>query len=127
MTDRGGEKRSSTRLPMLLRVTYDDRALGVDATENLSRGGLFVQTEHPFEVGSSVALSVSFPGLLNPIELLGRVAWRRPASEGMPAGVGVQVEREEDRRRLEALVTETESGRTKKPPPTYPAGGFHVL
>lgn len=127
MTDRGREKRAAPRLPLLLRVTYDDRALGVDATENLSRSGLFVQTDHPFEVGASVALSVSFPGLLNPIELLGRVAWRRPASEGTLAGVGVQVEREEDRRRLESLVSETAPDRSKDTAPAYPEGGFRVL
>src|SRR5262249_42292432 len=112
---------------MLLRVTYDDRRLGVDATENLSRGGLFVQTDHPFEVGASVALSVSFPRLLNPIELLGRVAWRRPASEGNAAGVGIRVEREEDRRRLEALVSETAPDRPDEAAPAYPEGGFRVL
>jgi uncharacterized protein (TIGR02266 family) len=127
MTDPYADRRSGARLPLLLRVTYDDRRLGVDATENLSRDGLFVQTDHPFEVGSSVALSVSFPGLLNPIELLGRIAWRRPATAGAPAGVGVQVEREEDRRRLEALVSQTTGKEASNPSTTFPEGGFRVL
>ena len=126
MSDAAQNKRSAERLPMLLRVTYNDRALGVDATENLSRGGLFIQTDHPFEAGGSVAVAVSFPGLLNPIELLGRVAWKRVATEGSPAGIGVQVEREEDRQRLEALVTATEP-RDQAGAPVYPEGGFRVL
>lgn len=111
---------------MLLRVTYDDRALGVDATENLSRGGLFVQTDHPFEMGASVALSVSFPGLLSPIELLGKIAWRREAADGVAAGVGIQVEREEDRRRLELLISDT-TPKGPAPETSYPEGGFRVL
>jgi uncharacterized protein (TIGR02266 family) len=127
MTEPGAEKRSSARVPLLLRVTYDDRALGVDATENLSQGGLFIQTDHPFEMGSSVALSVSFPGLLNPVELLGRVAWKRPASEDSPAGIGIQVDRPEDRERLAALVADTGPPLPKPERQIFPDGGFRIL
>ncbi|MFN0061594.1 MAG: response regulator [Myxococcaceae bacterium] len=117
------EKRAFPRRPMLLRVTYEDRALGMDATENLSREGLFIQTEHPFEIGQRVALAVSFPGLLNPIELMGQVAWRRPAKPGTPSGVGIQVEREEDKKRLEALLNYQQPQER----PQYPDGGYRVL
>lgn len=117
------EKRASPRRQMLLRVTYEDRSLGIDATENLSHGGLFIQTEHPFEMGQSVALAVSFPGLLNPIELMGKVAWKRPAKQGSPAGVGIEVERDEDRRRLASLLSSKDVEET----PVYPKEGYRVL
>ena len=41
--------------------------------------------------------------------------------------MGIQVERDEDRRRLEALVSETVSNTKSEGAAGYPAGGFRVL
>ena len=60
------EKRADPRAAFVLRVNFRDRSDCLDATENLSRGGLFVQTSDRFEVGQKVELSVGFPGLLEP-------------------------------------------------------------
>ena len=38
------DKRADPRAPFVLRVNFRDRTDCLDATENLSRGGLFVQT-----------------------------------------------------------------------------------
>src|SRR5262244_2076669 len=98
------EKRADPRAPFVLRVNFRDRADCLDATENLSRGGLFVQTNERFVVGQSVELSLGFPGLLEPVALRGEVVWVRPPRQDTSGGVGIRVAAEEDRRRLESVL-----------------------
>lgn len=97
------EKRLDPRLPFTLRVAFPDRAGLIAASENLSKGGLFVQTDAPLGLGARVRVSLSFPGLLDPVEVRGVVTWARPQSPEVRAGVGIRAD-EEDRPRLEALV-----------------------
>ncbi len=120
------DQRDSTRVPFILRVDYPDHRSFSDATENLSKGGLFIQTEVKLVVGTNVPLSLSFPGLLDPIEIVGRVAWVRPEQAGgRGAGVGIAVESEHHRQLLERLLTaEAQPSATTQAPP---AGGFRVL
>jgi uncharacterized protein (TIGR02266 family) len=118
------EKRQDERFPFVLKVQYADRKAVADATENLSRGGLFIQTEQPWQVGDVVPLSLSFPGLLDPLEIVGRVTWIRPALGSGVGGVGIAVQTDADRKRLEtllALSTETPAAQA------VPATGFRVL
>jgi uncharacterized protein (TIGR02266 family) len=124
MAETGQEKRGHPRVPFVLRVNYPDRARCADATENLSRGGLFIQTELQFEVGQTLPLSLSFPGLMEPIELVGRVAWIRPERDGETGGIGVRVEGELDQRRLSALL---DAATARAQVGRFPAEGFHVL
>lgn len=110
----------------MLRVNYPDRRHCLDATENLSSAGLFIQTDQAFEPGQLVPLSLSFPGLLDPIELVGTVAWVRPATSDERGGVGIRVEREADRKRLSELVHSGEdlAGRQSA---EMPPEGFRIL
>jgi uncharacterized protein (TIGR02266 family) len=90
-----------------LQVQYPEKeGYLADATENLSAGGAFVRTDAPLKVGDRVPLIVSFPGLLPPVELLGVVAWVRPASPESPAGVGLKIpdDRAEDRAKLAGIL-----------------------
>lgn len=103
-SDSDSDNRDHPRLPWVVRVDYPDREKCLDATENLSSGGLFVQTGRDFSIGEEVPLVLSFPGLLEPIHIVGTVAWIRPARGEEKAGVGIRVEREEDRTRLSTLV-----------------------
>ena len=109
------EKRRDPRIPFILKVNYSDRKAATDATENLSRGGLFVQTDQHFEMGQVVPLSLSFPGLLNPLELVGRVAWLRKAENGQSAGVGIEVDNAKDKARLEQLLSTVPEAAPAKP------------
>jgi uncharacterized protein (TIGR02266 family) len=120
------DQRDSPRVPFVLKVDYPDRQAFSDATENLSSGGLFIQTEQPLQVGTKVPLALSFPGLLDPIEIVGRVAWVRPEQAGgRGAGVGIAVETEDHRKRLEKLLSvEAQPAEGTQSPP---AGGFRVL
>ncbi|NVJ02616.1 TIGR02266 family protein [Myxococcus sp. AM009] len=99
------DKRQHPRVPAVLRVDYTDGRQARDVTENLSHEGLFVQTDLSFVMGDEVRLALSFPGLLDPVEVSGTVAWMRPAGPDQPAGVGVRVEREQDRRKLGDILS----------------------
>lgn len=105
MTPGPENKRQHPRIPAVLKVEYADGRQARDVTENLSHAGLFVQTEQAFTLGEDVRLALSFPGLLDPVEVSGIVAWVRPASFDQPGGVGVRVERAEDRRRLGDILS----------------------
>jgi uncharacterized protein (TIGR02266 family) len=121
------DQRRHARLPLVLRVEYPDHARLRDVTENLSRGGLFVQTERAFEKGQEVAVALSFPGLLNPVEVLGVVAWVRPGSTEQPGGIGIRVERDQDRQRLGEILSSAglQSGAAQQA--ALPAEGYRVL
>jgi uncharacterized protein (TIGR02266 family) len=61
----------------------------VAATGNVGQDGLFLQTEEPLKVGQAMAIEISFPGLLAPMTVRGKVIWRREASQDAPPGVGL--------------------------------------
>jgi uncharacterized protein (TIGR02266 family) len=59
---------------------------------NLSRGGLFLETDADVPTGAAIALELSVPGITGTTALHGVVAWRRAveqASEG-PPGLGIE-------------------------------------
>ena len=85
------DQRVDARFPLVLRVDFPDQKQLLDATENLSAGGVFVRTEQTFTQGDTVTLQVSFPGLLEPRSITGEVAWIRPSGVNAPAGVGVRI------------------------------------
>jgi uncharacterized protein (TIGR02266 family) len=96
------ERRAHPRFPLILAVQYVGAESVLDYTENLSEGGLFIRTEREFEAGERVTLVVSFPQLLEPVELEVEVIRRRPPTLDAPAGVAVRVpdDRPDDRTRL---------------------------
>ena len=113
-------------MPLVLRVRFPDQSRMAEVTENLSRGGIFVQTDRSFTQGQQVGLALSFPGLVDPVEVVGTVAWVRPVSPEAPAGVGIRVVRDEDRQRLGDILSA--SGQTRPSDrATHPAEGYRVL
>lgn len=121
------EKREHVRVPIILRVHVPDQRNIYAVTENLSSGGLFVQTDERLNVGQIVPLALSFPGLMDPVEIVGRVAWVRAARGDDAGGIGVRVDGEADRKRLETLVNagSTQSGSVN--PAKFPPEGYRVL
>ena len=81
------------RVPLNLEVEYRTAgAFLVAYTANLSKGGLFIETSRPLTVGTDLLVKFSVPDS-GPIEVRGHVAWIRPtASDGKPAGMGVEFE-----------------------------------
>ncbi|HSN15223.1 MAG TPA: response regulator [Anaeromyxobacteraceae bacterium] len=88
MTD---ERRAHPRFPLILAVQYVGAESVRDYTENLSASGLFIRTERDFTVGERVTLVVSFPQLLEPVELQVEILRKRRAGLESPAGVAVRV------------------------------------
>lgn len=100
------ERRAHPRFPLILAVQYAGAESIRDTTENLSAGGLFIRTEREFAVGERVALVLSFPQLLEPVELTIEVLRRRGGADGGPPGVAVRIppDRAEDLARLAELA-----------------------
>ena len=107
MVFRNDDRRRAPRIPFVLRVGYRNKSQWIDATENLSAGGLFIQTDLSFRIGEEVRVELSFPGLLDPIEINGEVAWVRGPADERGAGVGLQVKDPDERKRLEQLVDQS--------------------
>ncbi len=117
MPPRDGERRESARASVELPIEYDRlNPLLSDYTHNISRGGTFIRTERPLEVGTVVRFTIRAPRLTEPIELRGVVRWVVHANEaerGRPAGMGIAFiyrsagEKEAVQRRLDRLMIES--------------------
>lgn len=85
--------RRQPRLPISLKVQYRTTgAFLVAYSINLSKGGIFLETSEPLEVGEHVSLQFEVPGG-GSLAVDGVVAWVRQGSEdGLPDGMGVQFE-----------------------------------
>ena len=108
MTD---EARRDSRLQHEILVAYRTvDGFMTDWAVNISRGGLFVNTRSPLEIGSEIKLIISLPDGNFPFDLIGRVTWVNAPSDGRhpgPApGMGIEfldVDAEK-RSRLETFV-----------------------
>jgi CheY-like chemotaxis protein len=78
-----------------------------DYTENLSSGGTFIHTTRAFELGTTIQLVLSFPGLLDPVALEGIVRWARGGDQ---PGIGVEFVPGPWLERLDALIVQLRSG-----------------
>jgi uncharacterized protein (TIGR02266 family) len=84
--------RSEPRFNVELEVSiFSDSNLYLGFTENLSTGGLFVATHILRPIGSSVEMSVRFPGRPEPLRLRGQVRWIREYSASSDAWPGMGV------------------------------------
>jgi uncharacterized protein (TIGR02266 family) len=92
--------RKFERAPLSLEVSYRTKgSFLVSYSLNLSKGGLFLETQELLPVGTSLRVSFRVPGALDPIETDATVMWvRREVSEdGLPPGLGLQFEALEER------------------------------
>jgi uncharacterized protein (TIGR02266 family) len=77
-------------------------------SRNVSRGGIFVESERDLPPDSEVQLEFALPEQRDQIAPTAKVVWRRPASRVMPAGLGLQFLKldREAARRLDEYVYE---------------------
>lgn len=84
-------RRAHPRAPLPLKVTY--RSTGsflVSYSLNLSKGGLFLESDAPQPVGTTLTLKLQVPGAQEEVVVTGRVAWVRDESQtGKPTGMGI--------------------------------------
>jgi uncharacterized protein (TIGR02266 family) len=111
------DRREHPRFPLILAVQYVGAESVLDYTENLSATGLFIRTEREFELGDHVTLVISFPQLLEPVELIVEVVRLRAATLEAPAGVAVRVpeDRADDRRKLVEIARKVAAPRGSDP------------
>jgi type IV pilus assembly protein PilZ len=97
----GSEKRSAVRAPIDLKVDYKRlNTFFADYTKNISKGGTFVRTDRPLEVGTQFHFSISVPVRPDPFELTGVVTWVRQGG-GPEDGMGIRFIFEDDQHRLD--------------------------
>lgn len=109
-SNEGSEKRRHPREPLFLKVQYPDYDDFLhDCTENISKGGTFIFSGKDWQIGQRIRLILSFPGLLQPLELYGEVAWKKTDPV---KGIGVKFlfdEYPETRKRFEHLIEQLQS------------------
>ncbi|MFZ3090071.1 MAG: TIGR02266 family protein [Nitrospirota bacterium] len=85
------EKRRSPRIPLKVQVKYKTpNAFLVDYAINISKGGIFIGTEKPLPVGTSVEFQILFPNMQRPVKGAGEVMWISAGKSDEPPGMGVK-------------------------------------
>ena len=104
------EKRGENRAPITLRVEYKRiNTFFADYTKNISKGGTFIRTTRPLEIGTEFMFVLSLPEAVE-LELKGIVRWvilEADGTEEKPAGMGIQFVYADDAQRMtvEAVVS----------------------
>jgi len=104
------EQRASPRHAVQLRVDYKRmNTFFADYAKNISKGGTFIRTAKPLDVGTEFVFVLSIPEQTEHLQLSGEVIWivdETQASEERPAGMGIRFKFADDaeRRELERFV-----------------------
>lgn len=110
MSERPPDRRSETRAPIELKVEYKRlNSFFADYTRNISRGGTFIRTNKPLDIGTEFVFKLIVPHMDEPLALRGKVQWTVPAEQAtdeQPAGMGIGFvyRNEAERERIESLV-----------------------
>jgi type IV pilus assembly protein PilZ len=87
------ERRRHPRGPIELKVEYKRvNTFFADFTKNISKGGTFIKTTKPLDIGTEFLFKLYVPALDQPLELRGSVQWivTPEAADGSePPGMGI--------------------------------------
>jgi type IV pilus assembly protein PilZ len=101
--DREGEKRGEERAAVQLRVDYKRlNTFFADYTKNISKGGTFIRTSKPLEIGTEFVFVLSVPSHNTQLALKGevvRVVTEQEATADNPAGMGIRFKFDDDAER----------------------------
>jgi type IV pilus assembly protein PilZ len=101
--DREDEKRGEERAAVQLRVDYKRlNTFFADYTKNISKGGTFIRTSKPLEIGTEFVFVLSVPSHNTQLALKGevvRVVTEQEASADNPAGMGIRFKFDDDAER----------------------------
>jgi type IV pilus assembly protein PilZ len=104
------DRRDGNRTPIELKVEYKRlNSFFADYTKNISRGGTFIRTERPLEIGTDFVFKLGIPTLAEPLVLTGKVQWvitpEQATAEQEPGmGIGFIFESEAQRQRVLGVV-----------------------
>jgi len=110
MKNGGDNRRAHPRKPIELKVEYKRlNTFFADYTRNISKGGTFIKTRNPLDVGTAFVFHLHVPTLAQPLELSGRVKWIIQDGEekaGEEPGMGIEFVYESDaaRQRVAQMV-----------------------
>jgi type IV pilus assembly protein PilZ len=109
------ERRREARAPIDLKVEYKRlNTFFYDYTKNISKGGTFIRTEKPLEIGTIFLYKLMIPTQQEPLALRGEVRWVVKEGEPLPPqaaaghepGMGIKFvyDTPDQRRSLERIV-----------------------
>src|SRR5438128_12047730 len=82
------DRRGSLRVPIELKVEYKKlNTFFADYTKNICKGGTFIRTKKPLDIGTVFLLQLGVPKMQKPIEIRREV--KRVKREGEPSPPGV--------------------------------------
>lgn len=94
------ERRDDSRIPCLIAVDYaDQKRVYHDFIQDLSKGGVFIETREPLKINEAIALTFSMPTSQSHFKVAGKIV--RVAEEG----IGVQFESKLSRYQEEIIKT----------------------
>ena len=105
------ERRTSSRHAITLRVDYKRmNTFFADYAKNISKGGTFIRTSKPLEIGTEFVFVLSIPGQADQLQLKGEVMWTvddGQATDAQPAGMGIRFRFTDpsERHQLETFVS----------------------
>ncbi|MES1172136.1 MAG: TIGR02266 family protein [Bacteroidota bacterium] len=86
--DGDDDRRLAERAPIALKVEYKRlNTFFYDYTKNISKGGTFIKTDRPLEIGTVFLFRLQVPVSRQPIELRGEVRWVIRPGETPPPSV----------------------------------------
>jgi uncharacterized protein (TIGR02266 family) len=85
------QKRQHPRIDVWLNAEFQSSKELVSCyMTNISKGGMFLQTDDPLELEAVMALTFQLPGQEHTIRVKGKVVWSNPSSGTGKPGMGVQ-------------------------------------
>ena len=82
------DRRDHIRAPIELKVEYKKlNTFFADYTKNICKGGTFIRTKKPLDVGTVFVFRLTVPKLKEPIAIRGEVKWVKREGEPSPEGV----------------------------------------
>jgi type IV pilus assembly protein PilZ len=104
------DKRAEDRAAITLKVDYRRlNSFFADYTKNISKGGTFIRTSKPLDIGTEFVFVLSLPTLNEQLQLNGEVMWvvsDADASDEQPPGMGIKFkfESDADRAKVDSFV-----------------------
>jgi type IV pilus assembly protein PilZ len=82
------DRREHVRAPIELKVEYKKlNTFFSDYTKNICKGGTFIRTRKPLDVGTEFVFKLQVPKLEEPLALRGEVKWVVREGEPPPPGI----------------------------------------
>lgn len=103
-------RRTSHRAAIVLNVEYKRvNTFFADYTRNISKGGTFIRTDRPLQLGTEFVFALTIRTVAEPLKLRGRVKWVvsvEEATADQPAGMGIEFlyASDDERNATEAIV-----------------------